>query len=153
MENRSELMLAKDRADDGLRWLDFDPFGKDTEKLSVASEGKGCPECEKKMQSLTYVQSKVVIDKCQSCEGVWLSHGELEKIIRYLEKVVDSESVKDLSKDTFKEFIKIFIGHKGLVSEVKDYLAVLNILEKRIAIEHQKLAQAWVNIYNATPYL
>jgi len=145
-------MLAKNKADEGLSWLDFDPFGKDTEKLSVASDGKQCPECEKKMQSLTYVQSKVVIDKCQSCEGVWLSHGELEKIIRYLEKVVDSESVKDLSKDTFKEFIKIFTGHKGVISEVKDYLAVLNILEIRIALEHPKLTQTWLNVDNATPF-
>jgi len=54
------------------------------------------------MQSLTYLQSKIVIDKCQSCEGVWLSHGELEKIIRYFEKDVDTESVKNLTKETFR---------------------------------------------------
>ena len=150
---RNELILAKNKADDGLRWLDFDPFGKDAEKLSVASEGKQCPECEKKMQSLTYVQSKVVIDKCRSCEGVWLSHGEIAKAIRYLENVVNSESVKDLSKDSFKEFIKIFSGHKGLISEVKDYLAVVNILETRIAVEHPKAAQACASIINATPFL
>src|SRR5260370_34446210 len=76
---RSELIRAKNKADDGLRWLDFDPFGEDAEKLSVASDGKPCPRCVKKMQSLAYSQSKVVIDKCQSCQGVWLAHGELAK--------------------------------------------------------------------------
>ena len=150
---RNELVSAKNKVDEGLRWLDFDPFGKDSEELSIASDGKQCPKCAKKMRSLTYIQSKVIIDKCPSCEGVWLSHGELAKIIRYLENAVDSKSVKDLSKDTFKKFIKIFTGNKGLICEVKDYLAVLNILETRIAVEHANLAQTWVNIYNATPYL
>lgn len=148
---RNELMLAKNKADDDLRWLDFDPFGKDAEKLSVASEGKPCPQCVKKMRSLTYSQSKVVIDKCQSCEGVWLAHGELAKIIRYLEKAVDSQSVKNLAHHTFKEFIKIFSVQKGLISEVKDFLAVLHILRIRIAVEHPNLSQAWDSIESVSP--
>src|SRR5471030_422726 len=71
---RNELMSAKNTVDDGLRWLDFDPFGKDAEELSNASDGKECPQCAKKMQSLTYMQSKIIIDKCKFCQGVWLSH-------------------------------------------------------------------------------
>jgi len=148
---RNELVLAKNKADDGLRWLDFDPFGKDAEKLSTSADGKQCPQCSKKMQSLTYSQSNVVIDKCQSCEGIWLSHGELAKIILYLEKAVNSESVKGLAKDTYKEFIKIFTVHNGLISEVKDFLAVLNILEIRIATEHPQLTQTWQTIENISP--
>ena len=148
---RNELILAKNKADDGLRWIDFDPFGKDAEKLSVISDGKQCPQCVKKMQFLTYSQSKVIIEKCQSCEGVWLAHGELAKIIRYLEKAVNSESVKNLTHHTFKEFIQIFTIQKGLISEVKDFLAVLNILRIRIAVEHPKLAQAWDNIESISP--
>ena len=38
--DRGELRLAKDKQDDDIRWLDFDPFGKDAESLSVESEGK-----------------------------------------------------------------------------------------------------------------
>lgn len=148
---RNELMMVKNKADGSLRWLDFDPFGKDAEELSIVSVGKQCPQCAKEMQSLTYTQSKVIIEKCQSCEGVWLSHGELAKIIRYLEKALDSESAKALSKDTFKEFIKIFTGNKGLISEVKDFLAVLKILEIRIGVEHPRLKQNWENIKRASP--
>jgi Zn-finger nucleic acid-binding protein len=148
---RNELIQAKNKADDGLRWIDFDPFGKDAAKLSVSSDGKQCPQCVKKMQSLTYSQSKVIIDKCTSCEGVWLSHGELAKIILYLKKTVNSETVKDLAHDTFNEFIKIFTLQKGLVSEVKDFLAVLTILKTRIAVEHPQLAQAWDSIETISP--
>jgi Zn-finger nucleic acid-binding protein len=149
---RNELMAVKNKADDGLSWLDFDPFGIDAKKLSIVSIGNRCPQCLKEMQSLTYHQSKVVIDKCQSCEGVWLSHGELEKIIRYLEKVINTESVKDLTKDTFREFIKIFIGHKGLVTEVKDFLIVVKLLKVRIAVEHPHFAQTWDNIESYLPF-
>lgn len=148
---RHELIKAQNKVDEGLRWLDFDPFGKDAEKLSVASDGKLCPQCVKKMQSLTYTKSQVVIDKCRSCEGVWLSHGELARIIRYLQKAINAETVKDLANDSYKEFIKIFTDHKGLVSEVKDFLGLLTIIRIRIAVEHPKLAQVWDNIESISP--
>ncbi len=150
--DRSQLILAKNKVDDGLRWLDFDPFGKDAQKLSVVSVGKQCPKCLREMQSLTYHQSKIIIEKCQSCEGVWLNHGELGRIILYLERVINTETVKGLTKDTFKEFIKIFTGDKGFITEVKDFLAVLKILKIRIAAEHPRLEQTWENIESISPF-
>ena len=149
---RDELQKVRDRQDDTLRWLDFDPFGKDAEQLSVASEGRICPRCSKKMASLKYMKSNVVIDKCPACKGVWLDSGELVKIIRYLEYVVDMEDVKGYVKDTFKEFIKIFTGHKGVVSEVKDFLAVLYLLQLSIVVSHPELATAAQKVYQATPF-
>ena len=149
---RNELMAVKNKADDDLSWLDFDPFGEDAKNLSIVSVGKQCPQCLKEMQSLTYLQSKVVIDKCQLCEGVWLSQGELERIIRYLEKVINTESAKDLTKETFREFVKIFIGNKGLVTEVKDFLIVVKLLKVRIAVEHPHFAQTWDNIESYLPF-
>ena len=124
-----QLRLAKDRQDDLLRWLDFDPFGTDAEALSVQADGKACPKCRQPMRSLTYRQSTIVIDKCQQCEGVWLSHGELARIIRYLERVVVTESASEYAKETFRQFVGIFRSKEGLMSEVKDFLAVLYLLE------------------------
>ena len=83
--DRDVLRRAKDKQDDDIRWLDFDPFGEDAEKLSVPSEGKRCPKCEKVMSSLKYSQSNIIIDKCSTCEGIWLDHGEFEKIMNYFE--------------------------------------------------------------------
>lgn len=148
---RDQLVRAREAADEGLRWLDFDPFGGDAETLSVVSAGKPCPQCHAEMRCLTYALSNVIIQKCVICHGVWLAHGELAKIIRYLEKTVNTEPVKALAKDSFKEFIKIFTVRKGLVSEVKDFLAVLNILKVRIAVEHPQLAQAWESIETISP--
>jgi Zn-finger nucleic acid-binding protein len=149
---RDQLRLAKDRQDDHLRWLDFDPFGKDADKLGVSSEGKMCPECAKTMRSLKYQQSKIIIDKCQFCEGIWLDHGELARIIRYLEHTLDIESSKEYVKDSFKQFIEIFRGREGVISEVKDFLAVFYLLKLRIAVDHPKLAKASENINKYTPF-
>ena len=150
--DRKELISAVNKVDNNLGWLDFDPFGKDTDELSVASQGKQCPVCLKQMQSLNYLQSKIVIDKCPCCKGVWLSHGEFVKIILYLEKVLSSKTAKDLTKDTFKEFIKIFTGSKGLVSEVKDFLVVLYLLELRVVTEYPALDRISKDIYLYTQF-
>lgn len=149
---RDQLRLAKDKQEAHLRWLDFDPFGKDAEKLSVSSEGKMCPQCVKTMCSLTYRQSKIIIDKCPLCEGIWLDHGELAKIIRYLEHALNTESVKGYIKDSFKQFIEVFKGREGVISEVKDFLVVFYLLKLRTAVDHPKLAKASENIYKYTPF-
>lgn len=149
---RDQLRLAKDRQDDHLRWLDFDPFGKDVEKLSVSSAGKTCPECDRTMSSLAYRQSEIVIDKCPHCEGVWLDHGELARIIKYLEGILKSETAKEYLKDSFKQFIEIFKGKEGVISEAKDFLAVFYLLRLRTAVDHPKLAQASEYIYRGTPF-
>lgn len=150
--DRDELRKAKDRTDDDLRWLDFDPFGEDAEQLSVAAEGKVCPKCSKKMLSLKYIDSKVIIDKCICCKGIWLDPGEFAKIIRYLENKVCAKTEAEYLKDTFKQFTEVFTGPEGLISEVKDFLAVLYLLELRIAVEHPHLAKASLRIYQSTPF-
>lgn len=148
----NQLRLAKDRQDALLRWLDFDPFGPDADRLAVPAEGRACPACRQPMRSLTYRASAVVIDKCEACRGVWLAHGELARIIRYLERVVATESAGAYARDTFRQFIEIFRGPDGVVSEVKDFLAVLYLLELRLAADHPALAHAAEHIYRNTPF-
>jgi uncharacterized protein len=149
---RDELQKVEAKEDDTVRWIDFEPFGKDTEKLSVVSQETTCPKCSKKMQSLKYMKSNVVIDKCPTCKGVWLEAGELAKIVNYLKDLVDAEPVEALAKDTFKEFIKIFTGHKNIVSEIKEFFAVCYLLELRIAVDHPQLAEASQMIFKVTPF-
>lgn len=38
-----------------------------------------CPKCEVEMRQA--VKEEVVIDVCPRCRGIWLDHGELEKIM------------------------------------------------------------------------
>lgn len=149
---RDQLQKAEASADDTLRWLDFDPFGQDAEALSVAAKGKVCPRCSGAMASLQYMQSSIVIDKCAQCHGVWLEAGELKKIIRYLKDLVDNTSAQTLAKESFREFIRLFSGRKDMLSEVKDLLAVLFLLELRISVDHPDLAGIARKIYENTPF-
>ncbi|MCK4905224.1 zf-TFIIB domain-containing protein [bacterium] len=151
--DRDELQKAKDRADDDLRWLDFDPFGEDAKKLSTFSQGKICPKCFGIMLALKYMDSQVLIDKCSGCKGVWLESGELAKIILYLENKVNTKTEKEYVKDTFRQFIEIFTGQEGLISEVKDFLVVFYLLRLRIAVEHPNLVKASDKTYETVPWL
>ena len=149
--DNDELRKAKDKTDDDLRWLDFDPFGEEADKYKTPYEGKVCPRCSVKMVSLTYQDSGVIIDKCNNCQGVWLNRGEFEKVVDYLEEIVVTEPLSDYIRDTEKQFWEIFTGPEGRISEIKDFLAILKLLEMRIAVENPKLAEKWQKIYRYSP--
>jgi Zn-finger nucleic acid-binding protein len=39
-----------------------------------------CPKCPGKLESYKFMD--FVLDRCESCEGIWLDKGELEEILR-----------------------------------------------------------------------
>ena len=39
-----------------------------------------CPKCAGKLDSYTFME--FVLDRCGSCEGIWLDKGELQGILR-----------------------------------------------------------------------
>ena len=39
-----------------------------------------CPKCQGKLESYKFMN--FVLDRCESCEGIWLDKGELEAILR-----------------------------------------------------------------------
>lgn len=149
--DRDELRKAKDRTDDDLRWLDFDPFAEEADRFAVPSKGKRCPKDSTAMEALTYERSGVVIDRCPRCRGVWLNHGEFEKIIQYLEQIVSSEPSPQLAQDALKQLVTIPAGPKGVISEVRDFLAILQLLAQRLAVEHPRTAKAADRLYRLSP--
>lgn len=152
--DRGELKKAKDRTDDDLRWLDFDLFGSEADKYVVPSSRKvQCPNCSVPMKSLTYQESRVTIYKCTQCHGIWLSHGEFESILKYLERVVDTEPASALAKDALKQFEKITSRQEDKISEIRDFLAVLKLLEIRMAVEHPAIAAVVQRIASFTASL
>ena len=126
--DRDELRKAKDRTDDDLRWLDFDLFDDNDQKYEAKSSERKCPKDSSNMTSLTYRDSKVVIEKCDSCKGVWLDNNEFEKIIKYLEHIVIATPASEYEKETLKEFSEIFTGPENTISEIKDFMSISNFL-------------------------
>lgn len=152
--DRAELRKAKDNTDEDLCWLDFDPFvAKNDRFYAVSKESGECPKCTRKMLSMTYGNSGVIIDKCDQCEGVWLQEGEFRKIIVYLENLVTSETASEYIIDSFKQLFEIVTGPENKVSEIKDFLVVLKLLKLRAAVEHSKIAATTNKIYQYLPFL
>ncbi len=149
--DRDELKKAKDRTDEDLRWLDFDPFGADADRFAVRTQGKQCPKDSARMAALTYERSGVVIDRCPRCHGIWLNHGEFEKIVRYLEGVLLAKPASELTRDALKQLGEIVTGPEGVGSGVRDFLAVLKMLELRLSFEHPAVAEAADKIYRLFP--
>ncbi|HLN14804.1 MAG TPA: zf-TFIIB domain-containing protein [bacterium] len=141
--DRGQLKAAKDRTDEDLRWLNFDPFGEDADKYAVAAPRVVlCPKCGRQMVALRYAASGVTIYKCPVGDGVWLSHGEFAAIVAYLEKLVDSQSAEALTKDAVKQLERV---------DVRDFLTVMKLLNVRLAVEHPRLARAVEKIQEYSP--
>ena len=139
--DRDELRRAKDNVDDNLRWLDFDLFDHKENKYQQSTSQKICPKDSSKMAALTYMDSKIVIDKCDVCQGVFLDNQEFEKIIKYLEKMVVTESADHYGKDVIKEFGEILTGSESKMSEIKDFLSVMNtgLLDRILRLARKKI--------------
>jgi Zn-finger nucleic acid-binding protein len=43
-----------------------------------------CPKCPGKLGSYRF--RGFVVDRCESCEGIWLNKGELARILRHAER-------------------------------------------------------------------
>ena len=125
--DRDELRKAKDERDANLKWLDIDLW-KENKRFRASSLKKLCPSCEQSLFEIEYGKSDVKVDVCDSCRGVWLDGGEFEKIIAYLKKTVDSETLARYFKHALKEVEEVFTGPEELSSEVKDFLLVSKLL-------------------------
>ena len=149
--DRDELRRAKDRTDQDLRWLDFDLFGGDVGTRPAHRKVKLCPRCSDSMAVIAYETSGVFVDVCSNCHGAWLDHGEFEKIIRHLEHEAVSETAGQFGRDVEHQLAQVVTGPEGPISELRDFFAVLRLLEMRLAVEHPTLATRAQQVAIASP--
>ena len=63
-----------------------------------------CPKCAGKLESYTFME--FLLDRCQSCGGIWLDKGEMEGIL------------KKVSQSPIASLIKRFLArHEGAAAE------------------------------------
>jgi len=137
----NELRLLKDKEAKGdYCWIDFDLW-KDMDRFRAGKQERyTCPKDDHPMTTVHYGESPVVIDICSECKGVWLDDKEYERIVAYLQEMVDTQSAGDYLKDVRDEFLEIFVGPGSPLSEMKDLGRVLYLLHLRLVIEHPRLA-------------
>ena len=135
-----ELRVLKDRESVGdYRWIDVDLW-RDPEQFQVPDQrGLTCPDCDYEMTTLRYGETKVTIDACGRCRGIWLDKSEYEEIIAELETRVNTQTLREYMGDLRKEFLEVFAGPESVISELKDLDRVLYLMELRFAAENPGL--------------
>jgi Zn-finger nucleic acid-binding protein len=137
-----QLRGAIRKIDGDLRWFDFALFDETRRLHEDAASSRICPRCATPMIRLQYEHSKVTIDKCETCGGVWLDQNELQAIVAYLEQLVVTETASDYAKEAFEQLKQIGAPqHGGIFSEIKDFLVVSKLLEYRWLSEHAQIAK------------
>lgn len=139
---RDELRLLKDHEAHGdYRWIDIDLW-KDPERFRGRRQQRyACPKDGAAMTTVHYGESEVVVDICRECGGIWLDKEEYQRIVGYLEDIVDSQTVGDYLADIKEEFLDIiFKQPEGVGAELKDLWKVVCLLNMRFRVEHPRIA-------------
>lgn len=143
--DEEELRWAKDEKDKELIWLDIDLWA-DEKKFKVGRGMRLCPECRLPLYEVFYGNSKVVVDVCNMCRGIWLDRGEFVKIIEWLREQKNYGIINDYARNLFKQAAEIFTGPETLKEEVLDFLAVVKLLNYKFALSHPMISQIISNL-------
>jgi len=147
-----ELRAAIDNTDDELRWLDFQLFEEKENKYARSLGKLTCPRDSTTMLTVEYSRSKVQIDKCELCGGAWLSKTEFERIIKYLENLVVTETADQYARDALRELKEIGTHPSHAVSELRDFFAVARLLRLRWLAEHPLMVETMDAINRSYPH-
>jgi Zn-finger nucleic acid-binding protein len=131
----NELQWAKDEKDRSLRWLDTDLW-EEKRRFKICKGIRICPVCRLPLYEVYYGDSRIIVDVCNLCHGVWLDRGEFKKIIEYLRNKADFEVLNNYSKNLLEEFWEIFSGPETLREEILDFLTVLKLLNYKFSVQH-----------------
>jgi len=137
---KDELRLAKDDRDENLAWLDINLW-KDKTKFQISREQKLCPACRMPLYEINYGDSKIKVDVCNLCSGIWLDRREFKKIIEYLEGKAKYEILHKYVKNLIEEFWEIFTGPETLREEINDFLIILKLLNYKFPSQHPLIAE------------
>ncbi|MBN1782160.1 zf-TFIIB domain-containing protein [bacterium] len=128
---KDELKKVRDHADSDLKWMDFEIL-KHSDRFKAKAHKYECPGCGMPMQVIDYDQTKVQIDFCEQCQGIWLDKNELQRIIRALENELLTKSASDYVKATLKEAGELLTRPQHFISEWKDFTTLLRLLQYRL---------------------
>jgi len=135
---KDELQQAKDDKDEELRWLDIDIW-KDEKNFKVSESKKICPSCSVPLYTVSYGDSDIKIDVCNVCEGIWLDRGEFKKIMDYLREKGKKEILDNYLRNVLEEAKEVFTGPEELREELGDLLAILKVLNYKMAVQYPTL--------------
>lgn len=149
--DKDELRKAKDETDPDLNWMDFELW-KHQDRFHVVAKPIKCPKCNNTMAAINYGKTKIEVDYCTHCRGVWLDAGEFKKIIEALTEELETKSVSEYLKSSIEEAKEIITGSESFISEWKDFLTVIRMLQYRILVSNPKVSKGLANIQARSPF-
>lgn len=145
---KDELLQAKDTKDQELSWLDIDLW-KDETKFRISYGIRLCPNCRLPLYEVYYGDSKIIVDVCNLCYGIWLDRGEFKKIIEYLKDKADWKILNEYTKTLLEQLWEVFsgfIGPKSFRDELLDFFILLKLLNYKFNIQRSKIAKMISNL-------
>jgi len=136
--DKNELALAKDDKDEKLNWVDVDLW-RDKLKFKVSHGNRACPVCRAGLREVHYDNSKVKIDFCKMCQGVWLDRGEFKQIINYLKNKSDYEILHHYTKNLVVQLWEVFAGPQEFRQELSDFLTLLKLFNYKFVVQYPLL--------------
>ena len=137
---KDELEYAKEDDDKQLNWLDFDIW-KHKEKFESSVSNRRCPSCRIPFIKIGYDDSKVKVDFCKNCQGIWLDRGEFKQIMVYLKKKSDYEILHYYSKNLIQQLWEVFAGPKKFREELEEFLMLLKLFNYKFLAQHPHLEE------------
>lgn len=136
--DHQELQSAKNNKDEQLNWVDIDLW-RDKSRFEVSRQGKLCPADRTGLMQVGYDDSRVKVDFCKQCHGVWLDRGEFKQIINYLKNKSDYEILNHFTENAAKELWEVFTGPEGFRQELNDFLMLMKLFNYKFIIQHPHL--------------
>lgn len=136
--DKDELRLAKDDKDKQLNWVDVDLW-RDKSKFHVSHGDKHCPVCRAGLREVNYDGSKITVDFCKMCQGIWLDRGEFKQIINYLKNKSDYQILHRYTKNLVLQLWEVFSGPEKFRSELADFLTLLKLFTYKFETQHPHL--------------
>ena len=136
-----ELKQFRDVKDKDLAWLDIDLW-QDKTKFMINPTPKACPKCAVPLYEVVYGDSKIKVDVCNLCQGVFLDRGEFKKIIEYLKNESKDEILYNYFNTLIQKGIDVFKGPDDFKDDAKEFLAVLKLLNYKFVTHHPIITKA-----------
>jgi Zn-finger nucleic acid-binding protein len=142
--DKNELRLLKDKTERSswanLRWMDDEVESIDNTTF-IPSKIK-CPKCpDKRMISTIFGSSKIILDYCIDCHGLWLDRGEYQGIITQLSENLTELMSEEMKQKVKEEIKEIWSGPENKISEILDAFAAMKALGNIKIYEHPRLAK------------
>jgi len=144
-----ELHGLKDKAEKGswetLRWLNDEVDA--IEKANAMPSTRACPKCKSvELVSTNFGNSKILVDWCPTCHGLWLDQGEFQDIVDFLKSELINMPAKEAEQKAFQDIKEVLHGRGHKVSELLDARAAIWAFIDLSIFEHPALAERMIGL-------